>query len=846
MIEIENITKKYITGDTVVDALKGVSLRFRKSEFVSILGPSGCGKTTLLNILGGLDRYTSGDLKIDEKSTKMYNDGDWDTYRNHYVGFIFQSYNLIGHLTVIENVELALSIAGYNKAEKREKAIKALEKVGLSGQINKRPNQLSGGQMQRVAIARAIVNEPKIILADEPTGALDTETSVQVMDILKELSKDRLVIMVTHNERLADLYSSRIIKILDGVIIDDSMPIKQDEVLEKFDEIAKDEYIEQENVLQEQNGQKQIDAKKAKGRKSKLKKHSSMGFWTAFKLSLRNLGTKKTRTILTSFAGSIGIIGIALVLALSNGFQAYVDKTERDTMSTYPITIQQTSINLTSVLENLYQNTGKTEYPDADNIYVNNVLEDFMRNYATKAHTNDLKKFKKYLEENLDKSKVNGIQCVYDINMNIYKSDYTDTKNTQINPFEIPASITASMPMMTMLSNQMDVWTEMLDNQSMLEGQYELLGNSKWPTNYDEVVLVVDKYNQINDFMLYALGMRDYSEIEAIMNSIATNTPLPEQTSPNSYSYDDILATRFKIVVQGDYYQKNGDIFENKSQDAGYMKTVLDNSTTLKVVGILRPKQGVNISSVNGAIGYTKDLTEYLVNKNNQTQVVTAQKQNPNLNVFTNAEFASDESLQSNLSILDVADIDSPKSIYIYPAEFEAKDYISDFIKDYNSKQPSKESTIEYTDFIGVMLSSVTTIINAITYILVAFVSISLVVSSIMIGIITYISVLERTKEIGILRSVGARKKDVKRVFNAETLIIGFISGAFGIFVTYILTIPANLILVSLIQIPHIASLNILHAILLVAISMTLTLISGLIPASIASKKDPVTALRSE
>ena len=838
MIEIENIVKKYVTGDTTVEALKGVSIKFRPSEFVSILGPSGCGKTTLLNIVGGLDRYNSGDLKIDEKSTKEYKDNDWDTYRNHLIGFIFQSYNLIMHLTVVENVELALSIAGYSKQEKRQKAINALESVGLKDQIHKKPNQLSGGQMQRVAIARAIVNNPKIILADEPTGALDTETSVQIMQILKDLSKDKLIIMVTHNQDLAYQYSSRIINILDGNITGDSNPIKDDEVFES-------------KLYQQVSEQQPQETTNKKVKKRKLKKHTSMGFWTAFKLSLRNLGTKKTRTILTSFAGSIGIIGIALILALSSGFQAYVTKTEQDTMSTYPITITQSNPDLDSMLENLLNDKGKTAYPEEEKIHVNNMLESFLAGYGKNTHINDLKSFKLYLEQNLDRKYVNAIQYSYDIKFNVYDSAYSATSNRQIYPYIIPEDLQKVMPSLNILSNQMQVWSEMIDNQEILKGQYELLGqNSKWPENYNEVVIVVDEYNQINDYVLYTLGMRTQDEIDAIIKDILTNGNVPydpeEYNSKNEYTFDELLNKEFKVVLQGDYYKRNGDIWENIAQDASEMQNILDRSITLDVVGIIRPKEGITVQSINSTIAYTKALTNYMITKNNQTEVVQAQINNPDVNVFTNASFQANESYLANIKTLSVADLDSPNSIYIYPSEFDAKEYIGEFITDYNEQQTEQSKKIEYTDFIGLMLSSVTVIINAITYVLIAFVSISLVVSSIMIGIITYISVLERTNEIGILRSVGARKKDVKRVFNAETLIVGFISGFMGIVITYLLTIPINIILKNVINISNIAQLNILHALILVAISMTLTLISGLIPASLAAKKDPVTALRAE
>ena len=835
MLQLKDIVKQYKTGDTNVEALKGVSIKFRPNEFVSILGPSGCGKTTLLNVIGGLDKYNSGDLKIDGKSTKEYKDNDWDTYRNHFIGFIFQSYNLIMHLTVLENVELALSIAGYSKQEKRQKAINALESVGLKDQIHKKPNQLSGGQMQRVAIARAIVNNPKIILADEPTGALDTETSVQIMQILKDLSKDKLIIMVTHNQELAHEYSSRIINILDGNITGDSNPIMQEENVTLVEENIDNNNEQQNNV-------------ESKTKKRKLKKHTSMSFWTAFKLSLRNLGTKKTRTILTSFAGSIGIIGIALILALSSGFQAYVTKTEQDTMSTYPIEIKQSTVSLDSTLENLMKNDDKDAYPEEEKVLVNNMLESFLASYGKSSHKNDLKAFKTHLEQNLDKKYVNAVQYSYDITFNVYSTEYNETLNQKVNPYEIPANLLAVMPSLSMLSNQLEVWSEMIDNQDILNGQYELLGeNSKWPQNYNEVVIVVDEYNQINDFVLYALGMRDENEITAIIQSIVTNTPLPESNAPTSYTFDELLNKDFKVVLEGDYYKQNGDIWENMSEDTAYMKQVLDNSITLDVVGIVRPKEGSSVQSINSTIAYSKALTNYMIEKNNQTPVVVAQTNNPETNIFTNASFeGTDQSYLTNIKKLSVADLDNPSSIYIYPAEFDAKEYISEFIAEYNNQQTDPSKKIEYSDFIGLMLSSVTVIINAITYVLIAFVSISLVVSSIMIGIITYISVLERTNEIGILRSVGARKKDVKRVFNAETLIVGFISGFMGIALTYLLTIPINLILKKVINISNIAQLNILHALILVAISMTLTLISGLIPASLAAKKDPVTALRAE
>lgn len=815
MIEISNIEKKYVTGDVVVQALKGVSIKFREHEFVSILGPSGCGKTTLLNVIGGLDKYDSGDLIIDGVSTKQYKDKDWDVYRNHYIGFVFQSYNLIMHLTVLENVELALSIAGDNKKQKREKAIAALEKVGLKEQIHKKPNQLSGGQMQRVAIARAIVNNPKIILADEPTGALDSETSVQILDILKELSKECLVIMVTHNNELAKQYSSRIISILDGEITDDTNKIEGNQVAEK---------------------KKEVPTKK-----------TSMGFFSALKLSLRNLGTKKARTALTAFAGSIGIIGIALILAVSSGFQNYVKKTEEDTMSTYPLTIQENAVSLDSTLELLYKNEGKDEFIDEEKVYVNNILEEFMKTFSQKSHSNDLAKFKTYIDKNMDKTKINDIQYGYNINFNVYSSTYDETTNTQLNPFKVPDNVAAAIPSLVMLSNQMQVWEEMISNKEVLEGQYDLLGDGHWPTSANEVVLVLDKYNQLNDFVLYALGLKDVSEIEDMLNAMMSGTEYTPSENP-TFTFDQLMNLTFKIVLDSSCYSYNqtSQIWENKRDDTSFMKEVLDNSIDIKVVGIVRPKEGVNATSLSGTIGYTKDLIRLMINNTNDSEIVKAQKETPEINVLTNSPFEGNESYENNLKTFSSVDLDSPSIIRIYPADFESKEYIVNFIKQYNNEQTDKTQTIEYTDYVGMLLSSVTIIINAITYVLIAFVSISLVVSSIMIGIITYISVLERTKEIGILRSVGARKRDVSRVFNAETLFIGFISGTLGIVLTYILCIPVNIILKSLVDIPNMAILNPLYALVLISISMLLTFVSGLIPSSIAAKKDPVKALRSE
>ena len=824
MIQIKEIKKTYQAGEIKIEALKGVSLQFRKSEFVSILGQSGCGKTTFLNILGGLDNYDSGDLVINNISTKTYKDSEWDAYRSRYVGFVFQSYNLIMHLSVLENVELALSIAGISKEERRKKAIKALQEVGLSDQVNKKPNQLSGGQMQRVAIARAIVNDPEIILADEPTGALDTQTSVQILEILKTLSKTKLVVMVTHNQNLAETYSSRIVRMLDGNIISDSMP------------------------FEEKQTQTEKPSKKTKEKKP------SMNFLTALSLSFRNLLTKKTRTFLTAFAGSIGIIGIALILALSSGFQTYVNKTEQDTMSSYPITIEQTSIDLMSTL-NAFNNDDIPEQINDNEIYINAVMEGFLSSSASSVHTNDLASFKSYLDQNIDQSKINGIQYTYDVNINIYKNDY-ENEILKLNPVVLSQKAMQVPPVVAMFS-QFEVWRELYSNQELLQSQYDLLGNSSWPTSYNEVIITLDEHSQVNDFMLYALGLRDVSEIDAYLDYMLGITQTkPESNSDTVYAYDDFLNLEFKLMLDADYfkYDSNTQTYTdirsletlNNSEYTSYMESVLATAPTIKIVGIARPKPQVEIADNYGSIGYTHELIEYIVNQNNSRQVVLGQLADDQVNILTGVAFAENESYFDNLSALGVADLTKPTEIRIYPSDFESKDYIIQFIDSYNDTKLLESEEIQYTDFVGLLISSVSVIINAITYVLIAFVSISLFVSSIMIGIITYVSVLERTKEIGILRSVGARKKDVSRVFNAETLIVGFISGAFGILVTYLISIPANLILYNIMGIPNIASLNIVYALGLIAISMGLTFVSGLIPARLAAKKDPVKALRED
>ena len=868
MLQLKNITKNYLSGDNEVNALKGINLEFRESEFVSILGQSGSGKTTLLNIIGGLDRYTSGDLVINGKTTKEFKDKDWDTYRNHSVGFVFQSYNLIPHQTVLSNVELALTISGVSKEERKRRAKEALEKVGLGDQLNKKPNQMSGGQMQRVAIARALVNDPDILLADEPTGALDSQTSEQVMEILKEISKDRLIIMVTHNPNLAEKYSSRIIRLLDGNITDDTNPYH---ALEK-------------------------DIEKAKNKKEKSGK-ASMKFGTAVRLSLNNLMTKKGRTFLTAFAGSIGIIGIALILSLSHGMQSYIDRVEEDTLSSYPITIQESTIDMSSMMESMMGSDEEVEHEDGK-IYSREIVNEILETVSTKVQTNNLEAFKTFLEsgESDIKNYTNSIQYGYDLDLNIYNQDENGDIQ-QVNPSIVfnelgfGQMLEAQQESSSMFSGgttltSTDVWTELLDNQELLESQYDVLAG-RWPTNYNEVVLIVDENNEISDYSLYSLGIKDISELSEAMDKIKNGEELETSSETESYSYDDILNYKFKVLLNTDYYKKVGNAWQDMSDDTEYMKQIVQNAEEISIVGIIKPNGETVTSSGAGLVGYNKDLKEYVINKINETEIVKEQKANPNVNVFTGIEFAegsnnsfdfsqlSDEqkayiatlsqeelaelmqtysenanaTYDSNLTKLGVVDLNKPSTINLYPKDFDSKDMITNIISDYNNKQTQEskeENVINYTDIVGIMMSSVSTIIDVISYALIAFVGISLVVSSIMIGIITYISVLERTKEIGILRSIGASKKDVSRVFNAETLIVGLVAGLLGIGVTILLNIPINIIINMLVGITGIAKLPVGGAIILVVISVVLTMIAGLIPARFAAKRDPVEALRSE
>ena len=870
MLKLENIKKDYITGDTTVHALKGVSVEFRKSEFVSILGQSGCGKTTLLNIIGGLDRYTSGELYIGGRATSDFRDRDWDNYRNHSVGFIFQSYNLIPHQSVLSNVELALTLTGVPRAERRRRAAEALEKVGLADQLNKKPNEMSGGQMQRVAIARALVNDPEILLADEPTGALDSETSVQIMELLKEISKDRLVIMVTHNPELAKRYSTRIIRLLDGNITDDTMPYSGGE------------------------GEKTA---------GKSGKRPSMSFLTALSLSLNNLMTKKARTFLTAFAGSIGIIGIALILSLSNGVNAYIARVEEETLSSYPITIEQAGMDVSQLVSDLM---GKNE-PSGDRedgkIYSNNVMTEMMSTMVNGISANNLSELKKHIEKTSAFSdNTSEIEYKYSTVMNIY-----DEKGNRVNPNTVFSTVfpegqssgSGNMQMSSSFSNT-EVWTRLFENKEFLKKQYDVIAG-RMPEKYNEIVLAVDKNNQISDYALYSLGLKDSAELEEMMKKAQAGEKI-EPTAEVSYSYDDILGLKFKLLCNTDYFEKNADgTWSDKTEDSLYVSSKLNTAAEdITVVGIIRPADSSVANQTSGFVGYPESLMEHLINKVNDSEIVKAQKAEPEKNVFTGRPFETDAdnmtyeqltayiatlpekeqaeynayisqmtaagqtkeqiteqfkaaikeksnnaTYDGNLKLMGVSSLDEPSVINIYPKDFEAKEKISDLITEYNKGVGDAEK-ITYTDYIGLMLSSVTTIINAISYILIAFVSISLIVSSIMIGIITYISVLERTKEIGVLRAMGASKKDVSRVFNAETLIVGFAAGAIGIAVTLLLLIPINAIIAAITDISGLAVLPIAGGVALVVISMLLTLIAGLFPSKVAAKKDPVTALRSE
>ncbi len=862
MLEVRHLVKDYDTGTNVVHALKDVSLAFRDSEFVSILGQSGCGKTTFLNIIGGLDQYTSGDLIINGRSTKNYTDKDWDTYRNHRVGFVFQNYNLITHQSVLSNVELALTLTGVGKEERRKRAIEVLKKVGLEDQLDKKPTQMSGGQMQRVAIARALINNPDILLADEPTGALDSQTSVQIMELLKEIAKDRLVIMVTHNPELARQYSTRIIRLFDGVVQDDSDPVQ-----------SEDTQVSKENL-----------------------KKTGMSFKTALSLSFNNLLTKKGRTLLTSFAGSIGIIGIALILSLSNGVQTYINQVESDTMASYPIEIQDSTMDMSTMMETMMNMQGdkKKSNVKEDEVesmpYINDIL-----NSISNSTQNNLSAFKSYLTGKQGKELVShtkAIEYEYGLSLHVY-NDMGEKGLVQVSPNGLLDRLGYSDLMnlqnqfmsssASMMSNE--VWLSLPENKKLRDDEYELV-DGKWPEEYNEVVIEVNDKNQISDYVLYSLGLMDQDElIKNYQELLAGNTDEIKTSEQVTYTYDELLNTTFKLVKNSDLYHKVNGVWIDGSEDEEYVDQALNNAIDVKIVGIITPAENTMSTSTMGGVYYSSAMRDYMIEQCKLSPIVEEQLENPDINVFTGTQFSQGEEIkmkdltpeqqmalasmsqeelmayistyndnlnatyESNLQKLGYVDMDSPTKISIYASSFEDKEAISDLINEYNEKQKKEDNianVITYNDFIGMMLTSVSNVINMISYVLIGFVSVSLIVSSIMIGIITYISVLERTKEIGILRAIGASKKDISHVFNAETFIIGLTSGCMGILITILLNLPISMVVENLTGVAHIASLPWQGGVILVLISLVLTVIAGLIPSGIASRKDPVEALRSE
>ena len=841
MLQLQHISKVYHTANQEFHALKDISIRFRENEFVSILGQSGSGKTTLLNIIGGLDQYTSGDLLIQGKSTKQFKDRDWDSYRNHTIGFVFQSYNLIGHQTALSNVEIAMTLSGVSKSERKKRAIEALERVGLKDHLYKKPSQMSGGQMQRIAIARALVNNPKVVLADEPTGALDSETSVQIMELLKDIAKERLVIMVTHNPELAKTYSTRIVQVLDGNILSDSNPYEPTEEPKQGD----------------------IQFTKTK-----------MSFLTALALSFNNLLTKKGRTFLTAFAGSIGIIGIALILALSNGVSDYVKKVQEDTLVSLPLTIsEQNQSNLMATSPDL----SEKPYRDKNELGVNTLLTNLLKKQIGK---NDLASFKTYLDKHASEVThlTKDIRYQYNLQPYIYASD-TSNGPKSILPSNLADEVdTANQTIKGYLQN-IDYWSQLSSDQEMLNAQYDVL-EGRLPKDKSEIVLIVDEENQISDLLLYSLRIKDPSEL----NDAKKLDELKSQT----YQYRDFIGKTFKAVVNTNRFVKENNQWMNKIDDEAYMKTQIENGLELKIVGVLRQKEGTSsgVNSPSGGVAYTSALIDYTSEQIQNSDIVKEQEANPTINVFTGKEFAKDpkpfnsadlteeEKIQlvkltpeqqaqyiqqynensaatyeENLAKLGVIDKSKPAAIEFYTSSFQQKQELKDFINAYNTAKKDAgedDKVLAYSDDIQTIMSSITTMVGVITTVLVGFVAISLIVSSIMIAIITYISVLERTKEIGILRAMGASKKDIRRIFTAETAIEGFISGVLGIAITLLATLPINAVVAKMTNVENVAQLPWEAALILIGISIVLTMLAGLIPSRIAAKKDPVESLRSE
>lgn len=808
MLRLDGITKDYKAGDGVVHALKGINLEFRRTEFVSILGHSGCGKTTMLNIIGGLDRYTDGDMSIDGVSTKKYKDVDWDTYRNIRIGFVFQNYNLIQHLTILDNVAMAMTLSGVGLAERKRRAEEALRTVGLEEQTKKLPNQLSGGQMQRVSIARAIVNNPEIILADEPTGALDSATSEQVMELLKEISRTRLVIMVTHNRELAEKYSTRIVSVKDGEIVGDTMPYDG-----KDDEITA-EKSEEFNAT-------------AKEKKKKLKK-SSMSYSTAIKLSFKNLMTKKGRTLMTSIAGSIGIIGVCLVLAISNGFSNYVNDLQQTVLAGYPVQIAQETFD-TNVLLNMFMggtsgSDKKVQYPDTDKIYQYNpsemissakIANDFGQDYID------------YVNEVREKGWASSITYSYGMSMTVVGKLVNIVDKVSYGKVNSSAGMNSTSDFIASLMGTKENigWSEIIGDEEFILSQYDLVAGS-FPQNKNQVILVVDTFNQSNVSVLLGLGF---------------------STKQKQVTFDEIVGTKLRVVANDDLYVEGDDgYFAEKDTSSEYEELfnapVSETNLEIEVVGVLRPKEGVQLALLSSGINYTSELTQYLLDINSKSRVVEAQAANTETDVTTGLPFTEKDTYRKAMQKL--GGDDTPTGMNVYPRDFEGKEQIIAHLDAWNADNPS--SKVIYVDMSEMATSMLNEIIRIISIVLVCFAAISLVVSSVMIGIITYVSVVERTKEIGILRSLGARKVDISNVFNAETFIIGLLAGVIGVIVTYILSIPINLIIYDLVEIGTLCVLSPWHALLMIVVSFALTLIAGLVPSSVAAKKDPVEALRTE